>query len=127
MILAALAFFQQAAQPDGTQLAFLILGCALFTVALLVYIFQPTNVLHPEAKTRLMYLYEHKEQVYENLRDLNFEYKAGKLSDSDFTSMRDSMEQEAAGILAEIDQLERAALKPYDLRPTRTSNKGARA
>jgi hypothetical protein len=126
LILAALTFFQQVPQPDGTQLAFLILGCALFTVALLVYIFQPTNVLHPEAKTRLMYLYERKEQVYENLRDLNFEYKAGKLSDSDFTSMRESMEQEAAGVLAEIDQLERAALKPYDFQQ-RSSNKGARA
>ncbi len=127
MILASLTFFQQAAQPDGTQLALLILGCAIFTVALLVYIFQPTAVHTPEAKTRLSYLYERKEQVYENLRDLNFEYKAGKLSDSDFTSMRDSMEQEAAAVLAEIDQLERAALKPYNYQPNRTSNKGARA
>jgi len=127
LILAALAFFQQAPQPDGSQLALLILGCAIFTVALLVYIFQPTTVQTPEAKTRLMYLYERKEQVYENLRDLNFEYKAGKLSDSDFTSMRDSMEQEAAAVLAEIDQLERAALKPYNYQSGRTSNKGARA
>ncbi len=127
MIFAALAFFQQAPQLDGGPLALLILGCAIFTLALLVYIFQPTNVLHPEAKTRLMYLYERKEQVYENLRDLNFEYKAGKLSDSDFTSMRDSMEQEAAAVLAEIDQLERAALKPYNYQLNRTSNKGARA
>jgi type II secretory pathway component PulM len=127
LILAALTFFQQAPQPDGTQLALLILGCAVFTVALLVYIFQPTAVHTPEAKTRLTHLYERKEQVYENLRDLNFEYKAGKLSDSDFTSMRDSMEQEAAAILAEVDQLERAALKPYNYRQNKTSNKGARA
>lgn len=127
MILAAIAFFQQSVQPDGTQLALLVLGCAIFAIALVVYIFQPTAVHTPEAKTRLMYLYEHKEQVYENLRDLNFEYKAGKLSDNDFTSMRDSMEQEAAAVLAEIDQLERAALKPYNYQPNRTSNKGARA
>jgi hypothetical protein len=123
----AVALLQAVRQPDGTQLALLILGCALFMVALMVYIFQPTNVLHPEAKTRLMYLYERKEQVYENLRDLNFEYKAGKLSDSDFNSMRDSMEQEAASVLAEIDQLERAALKPYSFPDKNPSNKGARA
>ena len=126
-MLIAVALLQAVRQPDGTQLALLILGCALFMVALMVYIFQPTNVLHPEAKTRLMYLYERKEQVYENLRDLNFEYKAGKLSDSDFTSMRDSMEQEAASVLAEIDQLERAALKPYSFPDKNPSNKGARA
>jgi hypothetical protein len=123
----AVALLQAVRQSDGTQLALLILGCALFMVALMVYIFQPTNVLHPEAKTRLMYLYERKEQVYENLRDLNFEYKAGKLSDSDFSSMRDSMEQEAASVLAEIDQLERAALKPYSFPDKTPSNKGARA
>ena len=28
-------------------------------------------------KTRLAYLRERKEMVYENLRDLNFEYQAG--------------------------------------------------
>jgi hypothetical protein len=126
-MLIALALLQQAPQPDGTQMALLVLGCALFAVALMVYIFQPTNVLHPEAKTRLMYLYERKEQVYENLRDLNFEYKAGKLSYSDFTSMRDSMEQEAAAVLAEIEQIERAALKPYTYPEGGPSNKGARA
>src|SRR5512146_2888025 len=115
-----------ASSPDGSQTVFVLFGCAIFAVALMVYIFRPVPIVTTEAKTRLMYLYERKEQVYENLRDLNFEYKAGKLSDSDFTSMRDSMEQEAAGILAEIDQLERAALQPYDLQ-TRTSNKGARA
>jgi hypothetical protein len=126
-MLIALVLLQAARQPDGTLMALLVLGCALFTVALMVYIFQPTNVLHPEAKTRLMYLYERKEQVYENLRDLNFEYKAGKLSDSDFNSMRDSMEQEAASVLAEIDQLERVALKPYSYPDRNPSNKGARA
>jgi|SRR6185369_1551523 hypothetical protein len=125
-MLLALALLQQAPQPDGTQLALLVLGCALFTVALMVYIFQPTQVLHPEAKTRLMYLYERKEQVYENLRDLNFEYKAGKLSDSDFNSMRDSMEQEAAAVLAEIDQLERVAVKPYTYPAPGSPTKGAR-
>jgi hypothetical protein len=125
-MLIAFALLQAARQPDGTQFALLVLGCALFTVAVMVYIFQPTNVLHPEAKTRLMYLYERKEQVYENLRDLNFEYKAGKLSDSDFGSMRDSMEQEAASVLAEIDPLERAALKPYSY-PEKSPSKGTRA
>ncbi len=56
----------------------------------------------------MTFLYERKEQTFENLRDLNFEYKAGKLSDADFSSMRDSMEQEAANILAEIEEIEQA-------------------
>lgn len=98
-------------QPDGTATSFLIFGCVLFAVLLLFYIFTPARVEGAEEKTRLAFLYERKEQIYENLRDLNFEYKAGKLSDGDFSSMRDSMEQEAASILAEIDQIENAQLR----------------
>src|SRR6185369_5441736 len=95
-----------AAQPDGTSASLLFFGCLLFAGLLMVYIFSPAQVETSEEKTRLGYLYERKDQVYENLRDLNFEYKAGKLGDSDFNSMRDAMEQEAANVLAEIERLE---------------------
>jgi len=44
--------------------------------------------------------------VYENLRDLNFEFKSGKFTQADFDSMREGLEAEAARILAEIDRLE---------------------
>jgi hypothetical protein len=94
-------------QADGTGASFILFGCVIFTALLMVYIFSPVETESPEVKTRLAYLYERKDQVYENLRDLNFEYKAGKLSDGDFNSMRDAMEQEAAAVLAEIDELER--------------------
>ncbi len=96
------------AQPDGTTSSLLFFGCLLFTGLLMFYVFAPQRIETPSEKTRLDYLYERKEQIYENLRDLNFEYKAGKLGDADFTSMRDAMEQEAASMLAEIELLERA-------------------
>jgi len=96
----------QPSQPDATGNSFLIFATVLFAVAVFVYIFKPARAEHAAEKTRLAFLYERKEQTFENLRDLNFEYKAGKLSDADFTSMRDSMEQEAANILAEIEELE---------------------
>ncbi len=48
-------------------------------------------------KTRLAYLQERKEAVYENLRDLNFEHQAGKLPDQDYQSLKASLEEEAAG------------------------------
>ncbi len=99
----------QSTQPDGTGSTFLIFVTAIFAVAVFVYIFKPASVEHATQKTRLAFLYERKEQTFENLRDLNFEYKAGKLSDADFSSTRDSMEQEAANILAEIEELEHAS------------------
>ena len=95
-------------QPDRTDLSLILFGCVILTALMVFYIFSGVETESPEIKTRLGYLYERKDQVYENLRDLNFEYKAGKLSDDDFTTMRDSMEQEATSVLAEIEQLERA-------------------
>jgi hypothetical protein len=85
------------------------LGCSVFAAATLIFIFLPGR--DPETgvdKTRLEYLYERKEVVYENLRDLNFEYKAGKFTEADYDSMRLGMEAEAARLLAEIEKLEAA-------------------
>jgi len=44
-----------------------------------------------------------------NLRDLNFEYKAGKVPDADYASLKTSLQDEAATILAEISRLESIA------------------
>ena len=88
----------------------MIAACVLMTLALCFYIFSlPTQVDPGEEKTRLTFLRERKETVYENLRDLNFEYKAGKVPDADYQSMRASLEEEAAAIMAEIARLEQAA------------------
>ena len=77
--------------------------CGVFTLACLYCIFFfPGEVYVGEEKTRLGYLRERKEAVYENLRDLNFEYKAGKVPDVDYQSMRASLEEEAAAIMSEI-------------------------
>ncbi len=73
-----------------------------------LYMFYPARVEQGEVKTRLGYLRERKEVVYENLRDLNFEFRAGKMSETDYESLKNNMEEEAAAILAEISRLEQA-------------------
>jgi len=78
----------------------------LLTLGLLLYVFAPVKAEACEEKTRVAYLEERKDAVYENLRDLNFEYKAGKLSDVDYENLRNALESEAGAILAEIDKLE---------------------
>jgi outer membrane protein TolC len=83
--------------------------CSLFTVAVVYYVFfYPGELYAGEEKTRLIYLHERKEAVYENLRDLNFEYKAGKVPDVDYQSLRASLEDEAATIMAEIARIAQA-------------------
>lgn len=81
----------------------------LFAVGTLVYIFLPGRDTETGVdKTRVSYLYERKDVVYENLRDLNFEFKSGKFTQADYDAMRLGMEAEAARILAEIEMLESA-------------------
>jgi hypothetical protein len=83
--------------------------CGIFAGGTLIYVFMPSRDVEMGVdKTRLAYLYERKEVVYENLRDLNFEFKSGKFTEADYEGMRRGMEAEAARLLAEIEQLEAA-------------------
>ena len=81
--------------------------CIAISAVAFYYIFHvPQVVIAGPEKTRAAYLRERKEVVYENLRDLNFEYKAGKVPELDYQSMKNSLEDEAAALLAEISRLE---------------------
>ena len=81
----------------------------LLAVVLVVYTFWPENVFASQReKTRLDYLLERKDQLYENLRDLNFEYRAGKYPEEDFVVQRAQLENETAQLLAEIEHLQQA-------------------
>ncbi|HWJ46757.1 MAG TPA: hypothetical protein VNS62_03855 [Candidatus Udaeobacter sp.] len=84
--------------------------CALFLIAALFYVFYiPGKVYLGPEKTRASFLRERKDVVYENLRDLNFEYRAGKVPDADYQSLKASLQDEAATLMAEIAQLESIA------------------
>lgn len=47
-----------------------------------------------------------KEVILSNIQDLDFEYKCGKLSESDYRKVRTEMSVEAGLVLGEIDQIE---------------------
>jgi hypothetical protein len=84
-----------------------IFVCLSLAVASLVYVFYlPGKLFLGPEKTRAAYLRERKDAVYENLRDLNFEHKAGKVPDADYASLKSSLQDEAATLLAEISRLE---------------------
>jgi hypothetical protein len=82
---------------------------ALLALALVFYTFWPENVFASQReKTRLDYLLERKDQLYENLRDLNFEYRAGKYPEEDFVAQRAQLENETTLLMAEIEHLQQA-------------------
>jgi hypothetical protein len=79
---------------------------ALLLIACFAYIFWPQAKLAATVeKTRLDYLRERKDVIYENLRDLNFEFRAGKYPEDDYERQRASLETEAASVIAEMDSL----------------------
>ena len=91
---------------NGTQ--GLIAG-ALLAIALFVYTFWPENAFASQRqKTRLDYLLERREQLDENLRDLAFEFQAGKYPQEDYDVQRKRLESEAVQLAAEIEQLQLA-------------------
>jgi hypothetical protein len=89
-----------------TETEGLIAGVMLL-FALFLYTFWPENAFASQKeKTQLDFLLERKEQLYENLRDLTFEYRAGKYPEEDFVAQRALLEHETAQLLAEIDLLQ---------------------
>jgi hypothetical protein len=83
----------------------MIAGVTL-TLVLFAFIFWPERNPFVQAdKTRVDYLRERKDVVYENLRDLNFEYLAGKYPEQDYAEQRAGLEDEAARVIAEMEAL----------------------
>jgi hypothetical protein len=57
------------------------------------------------AETNLDRLLNRKAVVYGNLKDLEFEYKMGRLGDADFRRLENGYKLEAAAILQQLDNL----------------------
>jgi hypothetical protein len=86
--------------------------CFALAGACIYYVLSPGKLYLGPEKTRAGYLRERKDAVYENLRDLNFEHKAGKIPETDYASMKSSLQDEAATLLAEIARLESTSVPP---------------
>jgi hypothetical protein len=88
----------------------IIAACGLLLLGILFYVFYPERHVESQTqKTRLEYLRERKDVLYDNLRDLNFEYRAGKYVDEDYAAQQNTLESEAADVMAEIELLEAQA------------------
>ena len=59
----------------------------------------------PEPESPFLRLDERKAAIYENLRDLQFEYRVGKLSDQDYQNTKKDLQKDLAAVLAEVDAL----------------------
>src|ERR1700755_2232040 len=90
-----------------------VLAAVTLLLGVLAYIFWPEQNPFVQAdKTRIDYLRERKDAIYENLRDLNFEFLAGKYPEADYAEQRVALEDEAAQVLAEMELLTARGMRP---------------
>ena len=88
-------------------------ACVALAIAVLLFIFyiQPDASDLAPRRTKLDQLLERRDTIYDNLRDLRFEYRSGKYSEGDFEAMKTALENEAAVVLAEIEQVTESQIR----------------
>jgi hypothetical protein len=79
-----------------------LLGAAM--VGFLVFI-RPSDLPKLAPVSPFRHLDERKAAIYENLRDLQFEYRLDKLSDDDYAATKVELQKELARVRAEEDRL----------------------
>ncbi len=79
--------------------AILIAGALALTLVV-----RKRDLPEPEPVSPTAYLEEKKQVIYENLRDLAFEYRMNKLSDQGYQETKLELQRQLAGVLAEIEK-----------------------
>lgn len=92
------------------------LALAAATLIFIFYIQADASDLAPH-RTKLDQLLERRDTIYDNLRDLRFEFRSGKYAETDFEAMKAALETEAALVLAEIDQVTESQVRRPRVRP----------
>lgn len=87
---------------------------------------RPRDLPAPVAASPTQHLEDRKARVYEGLRDLQFEYRVGKLSDEDYQRTKSDLQGQLATIMAEIDRLapgtSKAVAQAVQPAPTKTAD-----
>jgi len=84
-----------------------VIACVALTAAVLIFVFmiQPDRGDSAPHRSQLDQLMERRDIIYDNLRDLKFEYRTGKFAEEDYEQMKQTLEGEAALVLAEIERV----------------------
>jgi hypothetical protein len=79
---------------------------AVLAVTLLYTLFvRAKDIPPPDPVSPTRHLDERKAAIYENLRDLQFEYRVGKLSDADYAQTKLALQKELGVVVAETERV----------------------
>jgi hypothetical protein len=101
------------------------LGLAAAAMLFIFYIQPDASDLAPH-RSKLDQLMERRDTIYDNLRDLRFEFRSGKYSEGDYQAMRASLENELATVLAEVDLVTEAQTRRARAARVADAERGAR-
>lgn len=92
----------------------MIAAATLLTIGVIVFTLyvRKSDLPEPEAVSPTRHLEDRKAAIYDNLRDLQFEFRLGKLSKADYEQTKQSLQKELAQVAAEIDRLSEKTAPP---------------
>jgi len=92
----------------------ILLACLALAAATLIFIFyiEPDAADSAPHRSYLDQLLERRDAIYENLRDLKFEHRAGKFSERDYEETKAALEAETALVIAEIEAVTGGPVRP---------------
>jgi hypothetical protein len=102
----------------------MLLAAAILLIAVTVlftFSIRAKDMPAPEPVSPTRHLDERRAAIYENLRDLQFEYRVGKLSDADYQQTKVGLQKELAGVLAEIERVNSGSI-PAPPPPSQPAN-----
>jgi hypothetical protein len=87
---------------DPSLIVGALLGAGMVGFLLLI---RSKDLPQPKPVSPFRHLDERKASIYENLRDLQFEYRVDKLSDQDYQTTKLELQKELARVLEETDRI----------------------
>ena len=92
----------------------ILIAAVLLTVGVLIFTVWVRAKDLPELvpPSPLQHLEARKARIYEGLRDLQFEFRVGKLSDEDYQRTKLDLQRELAGVLAEMESKRQGVAPP---------------
>jgi len=84
----------------ASAVALVVAATVLFTLFV-----RQKDIPPPEPVSPTKHLDDRKAAIYEGLRDLQFEYRVGKLSDADYQQTKLGLQRELAGVMSEIEKI----------------------
>ena len=104
----------------------LVIGAVSYTLFV-----RDRDLPQPEPKTGYEHLDEKRARIYEGLRDLQFEFRVGKLSEAGYQRTKANLQTELATVLAQLDDAKgkapvmAAAARPAAVTPPASPTPGA--